>query len=70
MDCVSEDLADQTCPLIVGCETRPVWLKMRDAIVDSLDSMTLADLIAPGQNLGRGQVGRRRAEASALPRAS
>jgi Rrf2 family protein len=45
MDCVSEDLTEQTCPLIDGCETRPVWLKMRDAIVESLDSMTLADLI-------------------------
>ena len=46
MDCVSEDLSEQTCPLIDGCETRPVWVRMRDAIVDSLDSMTLADLIA------------------------
>ena len=45
MDCVSEDPADQTCPLINGCETRPVWLKVRDSIVDALDSMTLADLI-------------------------
>ena len=46
MDCVSEDPADQTCPLIDGCQTRPVWLKVRDSIVDALDSMTLADLIA------------------------
>src|SRR5215213_6499004 len=45
MDCVSEDLADQTCPLIEGCETRPVWLKVRDSIVDAIDSITLADLI-------------------------
>lgn len=45
MDCVSEDPAEQTCPLIDGCETRPVWLKVRDSIVDTLDSMTLADLI-------------------------
>ena len=45
MDCVSEDPADQTCPLIDGCETRPVWLKVRDSIVDALDSMTLADLV-------------------------
>jgi Rrf2 family protein len=45
MDCVSEDPADQTCPLIDGCQTRPVWLKVRDSIVDALDSMTLADLI-------------------------
>jgi len=45
MDCVSEDEADQTCPLIEGCETRPVWLKVRDSIVDAIDSITLADLI-------------------------
>lgn len=44
MDCVSEDQADQTCPLIDGCETRPIWLKVRDSIVDVLDSTTLADL--------------------------
>ncbi len=48
MDCVSEDPADQTCPLIDGCETRPVWLKVRDSIVETLDSMTLADLIKDG----------------------
>lgn len=44
MECVSEDLSDQTCPLIDGCETRPVWLKVRDSIIDALDSTTLADL--------------------------
>ena len=44
MDCVSEDLTDQTCPLIDGCETRPIWLKVRDSIIDALDSTTLADL--------------------------
>jgi Rrf2 family protein len=47
MDCVSEDEADQTCPLIDGCETRPVWLRLRDSIVDSIDSQSLADLITP-----------------------
>ncbi len=46
MDCVSEDLTEQTCPLIDGCETRPIWIKVRDSIVDALDSTTLADLIA------------------------
>ncbi|CAA9559184.1 MAG: Iron-sulfur cluster regulator IscR [uncultured Thermomicrobiales bacterium] len=45
MDCVSEDEADQTCPLISGCETRPVWLAVRDSIVGAIDSITLADLI-------------------------
>ncbi len=47
MDCVSEDPADQTCPLIEGCETRPVWLKVRDSIAEALDSTTLADLVDP-----------------------
>lgn len=45
MDCVSEDAEDQTCPLIDGCETRPVWLKLRDSITGVLDSTTLADLV-------------------------
>ena len=45
MDCVSENMIDQTCPLIPNCETRPVWINVRDAIAQALDSMTLADLI-------------------------
>jgi Rrf2 family cysteine metabolism transcriptional repressor len=45
MDCVSEDISEQTCPLIDGCETRPVWLRMRDAIIMTIDSTTLGDLI-------------------------
>jgi len=48
MECVSEDESEQTCPLIVGCETRPVWLKLRDSIAGVLDSMTLADLVNQG----------------------
>lgn len=48
MDCVSENIEDQTCPLIDGCETRPVWLKVRDSIIDAIDSTTLADLLAEG----------------------
>ena len=55
MDCVSENEADQTCPLIDGCETRPVWLKVRDSIVEALDSTTLADLIAEREAKRLGQ---------------
>ena len=44
MECVSEDIEDQTCPLIENCETRPMWIKLRDAMTDALDSTTLADL--------------------------
>jgi Rrf2 family protein len=47
MDCVSEDADAQTCPLIEGCETRPIWLKVRDSIIEALDSTTLADLARP-----------------------
>lgn len=45
MDCVSEVEPDEQCPLIDGCATRVVWLKVRDSIVEALDSTTLADLV-------------------------
>lgn len=44
MDCVSEEIEDQNCPLIENCETRPMWLKLRNAMTEALDSTTLADL--------------------------
>jgi Rrf2 family protein len=46
MDCVSEVESDELCPLIDGCATRVVWLKVRDSIVEALDSTTLADLLS------------------------
>lgn len=46
MDCVREDADEDTCPMIDGCATRVVWLKLRDSIIEVLDSTTLADLIA------------------------
>lgn len=49
MDCVSENPEDQTCPLIEGCETRPVWLSVRNSIISAIDSITLADLIRDGK---------------------
>jgi Rrf2 family protein len=53
MECVSEDESEQTCPLIDNCETRPVWLKVRDSIVDAIDSMTLADLVSKDKKPAR-----------------
>lgn len=58
MECVSEDLDDQSCPLIENCETRPMWLKLRDAMTQALDSTTLADLATkpePGPVTERGE---------------
>jgi Rrf2 family cysteine metabolism transcriptional repressor len=62
MECVSENEADQTCPLIDGCETRPVWLKVRDSIASALDSMTLADLVQQGDARREGRPHRTSAE--------
>lgn len=46
MECVSEVESEDLCPLLDGCATRVVWLKVRDNIVEALDSTTLQDLIA------------------------
>lgn len=53
MDCVSEVEPEEQCPLIDGCATRVVWLKVRDNIIDALDSTTLADLVAPRSRAGQ-----------------
>lgn len=45
MSCVSEESDDDLCPMIDGCATRLVWLKVRDSIAEALDSTTLADLL-------------------------
>lgn len=45
MECVSEIEPEELCPLLDGCATRVVWLKVRDNIVEALDSTTLGDLI-------------------------
>jgi Rrf2 family protein len=54
MECVSEDESEQTCPLIPNCETRPVWIKVRDSIAEAIDSVTLADLVAQSVRKGGG----------------
>lgn len=45
MHCVTEDSDEDLCPIIDGCATRAIWLKVRDSIVQALDSTTLADLL-------------------------
>lgn len=58
MECVSEDESDQTCPLIDNCDTRPMWIKLRDAMTDALDSTTLADLASNQQSRPTNQSGK------------
>lgn len=48
MDCVSEEPVEEICPLIDGCLTRFAWVKVRDSIIDVLDSTTLDDLLNQG----------------------
>ena len=64
MECVSEVEPEELCPLIDGCATRVVWLKVRDNIIEALDSTTLADLIE--QSRPRRQHAVADAEARAL----
>jgi Rrf2 family protein len=45
MECASEEEPEDICPLIEGCATRVVWLKVRDNIIEALDSTTLGDLV-------------------------
>jgi DNA-binding IscR family transcriptional regulator len=45
MECASEEEPEDVCPLIEGCATRVVWLKVRDNIIEALDSTTLGDLV-------------------------
>lgn len=50
MDCVSEVPTEDICPLIEGCVTRIAWVKVRDSIIDVLDSTSLADLLHEAQS--------------------
>jgi Rrf2 family cysteine metabolism transcriptional repressor len=57
MSCVAEDSDADLCPMIDGCATRVVWLKVRDSIADALDSTTLADLIGSASRRAPLRVG-------------
>jgi Rrf2 family transcriptional regulator, cysteine metabolism repressor len=70
MECVSEVESDDMCPLIDGCATRVVWLKVRDNIVEALDSTTLADLINARPRRDRSERAERAERAPASESAS
>ena len=49
MICASADPDHaKTCIRAGGCNVEPLWQRVRDAIVEALDSMTLAELAEPG----------------------
>lgn len=45
MICASEDPTDHLCDRTARCTVNVLWLKIRDAIADTLESITLADLL-------------------------
>jgi len=47
MICVTDDPAHVACDRTARCTVNVLWLRIRDAIAGTLDSMTLADLVPP-----------------------
>lgn len=45
MICVVDDLHHATCARTGHCTVNYMWMRVRDAIADTLDAMTLADLV-------------------------
>ncbi|GCE26776.1 AsnC family transcriptional regulator [Dictyobacter alpinus] len=46
MICATEGEMTQVCNFIEACKTKYLWTKVRDAVAQTLDSMTLAELAA------------------------
>ncbi len=44
MICATEGEASQICNFIDSCKTKYLWTRVRDAVAQTLDSITLADL--------------------------
>lgn len=49
--CASEDATDASCRRELACGSRRLWIKLRDSILDVLDSTSLADL-CPAASVG------------------
>ncbi len=45
MICATEGEMTQICGYLDACKTRYLWTKVRDAVAQTLDTMTLADLV-------------------------
>ena len=54
MICATEGEMGVICDRLDGCSTRYLWSQVRDAVVNTLDSITLADLVKQSD----GTVGR------------
>ncbi len=52
IECASEHVSVSSCKREMACGSRRLWLKLRDSIVDVLDSTTLADLCPSDSTTG------------------
>lgn len=52
MICANETNVPIECDRLDGCSTKYLWMRVRDAITNALDSMTLADLAAVSGHSG------------------
>src|SRR2546423_9665899 len=46
MICATEGEMTQICGFLDGCGTKYLWSKLRDVVAQTLDNMTLADLVS------------------------
>ena len=49
MICATEGEMTQVCNFLDACKTKYLWTKVRDAVAQTLDSMTLAELASVSQ---------------------
>ncbi len=49
MICAGDETEHLTCDRSAGCTVNVLWVRVRDAITDALESMTLADLVPAGR---------------------
>jgi Rrf2 family cysteine metabolism transcriptional repressor len=46
MNCATEGEMSQVCNFLDACKTKYLWARVRDAVAQTLDSITLAELVA------------------------
>ena len=51
VDCVKDEPGEENCEQMDTCVVRGVWLKLRNAIVEVLDNITLQDLVEETKNI-------------------
>jgi Rrf2 family protein len=54
MICATEGEMGVICDRLDGCSTRYLWSQVRDAVINTLDSITLADLVKQSDNMVHG----------------